>query len=363
MSILTTFLTGSNQGLLWAVMAIGVYISYRLLDFADLTVDGSFATGGSTAAIIVTSASEYIGESASRGMFIAIVALLAAVVSGGFAGLITGLLNTKLKIAPILSGIITMTGLYSVNMFIMGIGTGSLKSNLGMGSAGTLFTFARKIMPISLNWIVAIVAIIVVAIVMALLYWFCGTEIGSAMRATGNNEKMAKAQGINTQNSKILGLVLSNALVGLSGALVAFQQSNASVTMGVGAIVAGLAAIIIGESIIPDKFPFWARLLSLAIGSIIYRVIIAYIYWSDIDAEYVKLVTAVLVVLALCIPLIKDKIRLTNIKNGKTGNKKSDQADLTEDGAGGEVTGAVQETTAESESAMKDETSEEVRNA
>ncbi|MDE5755514.1 MAG: ABC transporter permease [Clostridia bacterium] len=322
-----TLLSGTNQGLLWAIMAIGVYISYRILDFADLTVEGSFATGGSTAAIVMTLCKDFVTKGSGQGILIAIVAMLIATIMGGLAGLVTGLLNTKLKIAPILAGILTMTGLYSVNMLIMGLGSGSAKSNLGLGSVGTLFTKIEDFMPIGRNWIIFIVGFLAVAAVIGMIYWFFGTELGSAMRATGNNEKMAKAQGINTQGSKILGLVLSNAFVALSGALITFQQSNSTNTMGVGSIVAGLAAIIIGEGIISGKFPFWARLLSIALGSVIYRIIISFIYLVGINAEYVKLLTAILVVVALSIPLIKDKLNKVSRKSKNGGNASTGDGD------------------------------------
>ncbi|MBD5086153.1 MAG: ABC transporter permease [Clostridiales bacterium] len=343
MAFFTTLLTGTNQGLLWAIMAIGVYISYRILDFADLTVEGSFATGGATAGIIMTFAKDFVAQGSAQGVFMAIIAILVATLMGGFAGLITGLLNTKLKIAPILSGILTMTGLYSINLLIMGLDSGTAKSNLGLGSIGTLFSKIQEFMPISMNWITFIVGIIAVAIVIAILYWFFGTEAGSAMRATGNNEKMAMAQGVNTQNSKILGLVISNAFVGLSGALVAFQQSNASVTMGVGSIVIGLAAIIIGESIFSAKFPFWVTLLSVAIGSVIYRIIISYIYLIGVNAEYVKLLTAILVVVALAIPLIKEKM-------GKSPRRLK-KGDNNTGGDGASVSDSIAQATADDTSA------------
>lgn len=324
--IFQTLLTGIDQGLLWAIMAIGVYISYRILDFADLTVEGSFATGGATAAITMTLCEGFVSKGSGQGVFIAIVAMLIAMIIGGLAGLVTGLLNTKLKIAPILSGILTMTALYSVNMFIMGLklGKGNALANLALDS--TLFTKISEFMPINRNWIIFIVGFIAVAIVVGLLYWFFGTETGSAMRATGNNEKMAMAQGINTQSSKILGLVLSNAFVALSGALIAFQQSNATNTMGVGSIVAGLAAIIIGESILSDKFPFWARLLSVALGSIIYRIIISFIYLTGINTDYVKILTSALVVVFLAIPLIKERVGKMQKKSNKK-RKKSNGGD------------------------------------
>lgn len=349
MVVLETLLSGTNQGLLWAIMAIGVYISYRILDFADLTVEGSFATGGATAAIMMTLCKDFVTKGSGQGILIAIVAMLLATIMGGLAGLVTGLLNTKLKIAPILAGILTMTGLYSVNMLIMGLGSGSAKSNLGLGSVGTLFTKIEEFMPIGRNWVIFIVGVLAVAIVIGIIYWFFGTETGSAMRATGNNEKMAKAQGISTQNSKILGLVLSNAFVALSGAMIAFQQNNATNTMGVGSIVAGLAAIIIGEGIISGKFPFWARLLSVALGSVIYRIIISFIYLVGINAEYVKLLTAILVVIALSIPLIKEKINKVSRKSKK--------------GDGNTPTGGEEEPVKEEKVEMNSDVSQELSEA
>ncbi len=315
MVFLETFLSGTNQGLLWAIMAIGVYISYRILDFADLTVEGSFATGGATAAIIMTLSKDFVKQGSGQGVLMAVVALLVAMILGGLAGLITGLLNTKLKIAPILSGILTMTGLYSINMLIMGLGSGNVKANLGLGSVGTLFTKISEFMPIGRNWVIFIVGLLAVAAVSV-----PKNQYISAMRATGNNEKMAKAQGINTQGSKILGLALSNAFVALSGAMITFQQNNATNTMGVGSIVAGLAAIIIGEGIISGKFPFWVRLISVALGSIIYRIIISFIYLAGVSPEYVKLLTAILVVVALSIPMIKDKVSKVSRKSKKDNN-------------------------------------------
>ena len=346
--IFQTLLTGIDQGLLWAIMAIGVYISYRILDFADLTVEGSFASGGATAAIVMTLCEDFIAKGTGQGIFISIVAMLIAMIVGALAGLVTGLLNTKLKIAPILSGILTMTALYSVNMFIMGLknGKGSALATLAMSD--TLFNLVEKFMPIGKSWIVFIVGFIIVAIVVGILYWFFGTEAGSAMRATGNNEKMAMAQGINTQSSKIIGLMLSNAFVALSGALVAFQSSNASNTMGVGSIVAGLAAIIIGESIISGKFPFWARLLSVVLGSVIYRVIISYIYLTGINTDYVKILTSALVIVFLSIPLIKEKVGKTS-RNGKNKGKKpksgniDGQENVVENTVGGENSDISQE--------------------
>ncbi len=308
-AIFSTLLTSSNQGLLWAVMAIGVYISYRILDFADLTVEGSLTSGGAIAAMIMTMSKEFVSQGAAQSIFMSIVSLLVAMIVGAFAGMITGLLNTKLKIAPILSGILTMTGLYTINMLIMGAGVGEPSNSLAFSGVNSLFAEFTKLLSIPKNYVGLIFGLLFAAAIIAVLYWFFGTEVGSAMRATGNNERMAKAQGINTERYKILGLMVSNAFVALSGALIAHWSGNASVTMGTGSIVIGLAAIIIGESIISSKFQFWATLASVAIGSIIYRIIIAFIMLAGLQAAYTNLLTAVLIVAALSIPIIKQKIK------------------------------------------------------
>lgn len=320
----STLLTSGNQGLLWAVMAIGVYISYRILDFADLTVEGSLASGGAIAAMIMTMSKEFVSQGAAQSIFMSVVSLIVAMAVGAVAGLITGLLNTKLKIAPILAGILTMTGLYTINMLIMGAGKGDPSNSLAFSGVDTLFSKFTSILTIPKNYVGLILGVLFGAGIIALLYWFFGTEVGSAMRATGNNERMAKAQGINTERYKILGLMVSNAFVALSGALIAHWSGNASVTMGTGSIVIGLAAIIIGESIISSKFPFWARLLSVAIGSIIYRIIIAFIMLAGLQAAYTNLLTAVLIIAALSIPVIKQKVK-GKVKFGKGKNQKSEQ--------------------------------------
>lgn len=283
-----TLLGGLNQGLLWAVMAIGVFITFRLLDFADLTCEGSFALGGAVAAVMIQNNSWH-----------GITACLIALLAGAAAGLITALLHTKLKIAPILSGIITLTALYSVTFITMGN-----KSSIGLINVPVFYAVFGEMK--SMYSILIMGAICVVAIIGA-CYWFFGTEIGSAIRATGANEKMCRAQGINTDNTKIIGLMLSNALIALSGALVAQSQGTTSWSLGQGAIVAGLASVIIGEVLIPANSNFAVTLTGVVIGSIIYRIIYAIVYYVGLPTEYIKLCTAVLVVIALCLPMIKAK--------------------------------------------------------
>lgn len=282
----TVLLGGLNQGLLWGVMAIGVYITYRLLDFADLTCEGSFALGGAVAATLIQ-------NSGWHGITACFIALLA----GAGCGLVTALLHTKLKIAPILSGIITLTALYSVTLITM-----DNKAAIGLLNVPVFYTVFGNMMS---RYSILIMGAICIVAVIGACYWFFGTEIGSAIRATGANEKMCRAQGINTDNTKIIGLVLSNALIALSGALVAQEQGTASWTTGQGAIVAGLAAVIIGETIIPSNSNFAITLTGVVIGSIVYRIIYALVYYVGLPTEYIKLSTAVLVVIALCLPAIK----------------------------------------------------------
>ena len=267
-------------------MAIGVFITFRLLDFADLTCEGSFALGGAVAAVLVNNN----GWDGNLACFIALLA-------GGGAGLVTAILHTKLKIAPILSGIITLTALYSVALIVMGN-----KSSVPVTPDDAFYTALGGMKAI---YSTLILGLICVAAVIGACYWFFGTEVGSAIRATGMNERMSRAQGVNTDVAKIIGLVISNALIALSGALVAQSQGAASWSLGQGAIVAGLAAVIIGENIVPAKSNFAVLLLGVTFGSIIYRIIYALVYFANMPTEYIKLCTAVLVVIALCLPMIK----------------------------------------------------------
>lgn len=275
-----------SQGVLWGIMTLGVYVTYKVLDFADLTVDGSFALGGAVSAVFFV-----------NGMN-PFLSLLMAFIAGGLAGLVTGLLNTKLKIPGILAGILTMIALYSVNIRIMG------KSNLPFGKMPTMVT-CLDFLGFSKVTTALVLGVVFSAIIIALMYWFFGTEIGCAIRATGNNEKMVRAQGVNTDTMKIIGLVISNALVALSGAMVSQSQGYADVGMGTGTIVIGLASVIIGEVVMGKHFGFWYLLASVVVGSVIYRIIIAVVLQLGLETSDLKLLTAIIVAVALSVPVMK----------------------------------------------------------
>lgn len=274
------------QGLIWGIMAIGVYLTYRILDFADLTVDGSFGTGGAVLVMCTL-----------NGMNI-YVALLLAFAAGCLAGLATGIFHTVFGIPPILAGILTQLALYSINLDIMG------KSN-------QVISVDKYNLLVSLRFInkSIIVGLIVTAIIIAVLYWFFGTELGHSIRATGNNQNMSKANGINTNVNKVIALVLSNGIVALSGALLAQYQGFADINMGRGAIVIGLAAVIIGEVIFGKIFKNFAlRLLSAVIGGVIYYIVITFVIAAGLPANDLKLFSALVVAVFLGIPYWKNKV-------------------------------------------------------
>lgn len=280
------------QGLLWGIMTLGVYLTFRILNIADMTCDGSFALGGSTCAILIT-----------KGVN-PLVAILVSFLTGLIAGLATALMHTKLKIHEILAGILSMIALYSINIRIMG------RSNTPLLGVDTMMTKMQDAFHISPNIASFIIGLIFGIALIAFLYWFCGTEIGSCIRATGNNEKMVRAMGVDTDKMKILGLMLSNGLIALSGALVAQQQGYGDVGMGTGTIVIGLASIILGESIFSyfnKRFAFYVTLLSILLGSVVYRLIIAIVLQLGLKSSDLKLLTAVIVVIALAIPVVKSK--------------------------------------------------------
>ncbi len=277
-------------GLLWAMVTIGVYISYRLLDIADLTVEGSITLGASaTAALIAGGANP-------------LLATLGGMLAGGLAGLLTGMLHTRLGIPALLSGILSMIALYSVNIRVMG-GT----ANVSLLRAKSVFTpllehgFGKNPAAIS-------VGTAVVVVVSAVICWFFSTAVGNAVRATGSNADMARAQGIHTGNMKLLGLVISNALIGLAGGLIAQYQGFSDVQMGAGAIVIGLASLFIGE-VLFGKGKLWRVMLSLVLGSVLYRVIIALVLELGMPATDLKFFTAATVALALCLPKLKQGMK------------------------------------------------------
>ncbi|QEH67237.1 ABC transporter permease [Cellulosilyticum sp. ST5] len=290
MNILLAIVGAISQGVLWGLMTLGVYITFKILDFPDMTVDGSFALGGAVSAILVV-----------KGVN-PWLAILPAMCAGMIAGAVTGLLHTKVKIPGILAGILTMLALYSINVRIQG------QANIPLLGERTVISTLGEVIQTSTNNLALIIGLIVSVGIVAVLYWFFGTELGSSIRATGNNEYMVRALGVNTDKMKIIGLMLSNALVALSGAFVSQSQGFADVGMGQGAIVIGLASIIIGEVIFGNRFNFAYKLASIIGGSIIYRIIIAVVLQLGMQSTDLKLLTAVIVAIALGIPVMKKKL-------------------------------------------------------
>ena len=283
------------QGLIWGIMAIGVYITFRILDVADLTVDGTMATGGA-AFIMLTMAGVPLP-----------LALLGSFLAGVLAGLVTGLFHTMCGIPAILAGILTQLALYSVNLRIMG------QANRPVSSRQyDLLVDQQSVRSLSLDNPILVVALFIIAII-ALLYWFFGTELGASLRSTGSNPNMSRAHGINTDFTKVLGLMLSNGLVALSSALLAQYQGFADVNMGRGAIVIGLAAVIIGEVIFGKLFHNFAlKLLAVAVGSILYYLVYQVVIWLGLNTDDMKLITALIVALFLALPYWKS--RYTHVK-------------------------------------------------
>lgn len=309
-SLLNSMPGAAAQGLIWGIMAIGVYITYRILDVADLTVDGSLATGGAVCVVLTLNGVP------------AWLAVLAAVLAGLLAGLVTGLLHTACGIPAILAGILTQLALYSVNLRIMGYGTGGGKANLPVSvDKYQLVVSSRHVRTLGLKNPIFVLVIICIALV-ALLYWFFGTEIGCSIRATGANRNMSRAQGINTNVTTVLGLMISNGLVALAGALLSQYQGFSDINMGRGAIVIGLAAVIIGEVIFVKVFRNFALKLTAAIiGAIIYYVVIQFVLRLGLSTDDLKLLTALVVALFLTVPYWKGKyFTRPTVKKGGNNN-------------------------------------------
>lgn len=286
-----------SQGLIWGIMAIGVYITYKILDVADLTVDGSLCTGGATCIILIVNGKPIW------------FALLCAIIVGAIAGLVTGLFITKFGIPAILAGILTQLALYSINLHIMGFNTSSFsKSNLPVSvDKYNLIVSSRYVRELSLRNPMFVILIFVV-LTIAILYWFFGTELGSSIRATGANVQMARAQGINTDKTKVIGLVISNSIVAFSGALLSQYQGFSDINMGRGSIVIGLAAVIIGEVIFSKVFKNFAlKLSACVIGAIVYYSVIQFVLKLGLSTDDLKLLTAVVVAIFLAIPYWKSK--------------------------------------------------------
>ena len=274
-----------SLGLIWGVMAIGVFITYKVLDFADLTVDGSICTGGAVCAVMMAAGIN------------AWVAVLVAVIAGALAGFVTGIFHTLLGIPAILSGILTQLILWSVNLKIMG------QANTVVDTRNSYVIVTQ----LQAGWAILIMFGFLVVIVGG-LYWFFGTEAGCGIRATGNNPNMSRAQGINVNLNKIIGLVISNALVALAGALLAQYQGFADINMGRGAIVIGLAAVIIGEAIVTRiSRNFAVQLAGVVLGGIIYYIVYQFVIWLEIDTEYLKMLSAIVVAVFLAVPYWKKK--------------------------------------------------------
>lgn len=293
MSFLSALPGAAAQGIIWGIMAIGVYITFRVLDIADLTVDGSFGTGGAVLVMCTIS-----------GMNI-YLAMLFAFLAGCLAGLATGIFHTVFGIPAILAGILTQLALYSINLRILG------------GKANQTVSARNYKLIVSLGEInkSLIVGLVFSVVIIAILYWFFGTELGHSIRATGNNQAMARANGINTNINKIIGLVLSNGLVALAGALLSQYQGFADVNMGRGAIVIGLAAVIIGEVVLGKIFKNFAlRLFACVVGGIIYYIVITIVLRLGLNANDLKLFSALVVAMFLGVPYWKNKVSAKKVK-------------------------------------------------
>ena len=299
MSLITALPGAAAQGLIWGIMAIGVYITFRILDIADLTVDGTLCTGGAVCIMMMLSGHNVW------------ISMLAATGAGLLAGLATGIFHTFMGIPAILAGILTQLSLYSVNLKIMG------KANQAINvDKFNLLVSLRRVKGVSLTQNTLFIVAIMIVILIAILYWFFGTELVCSLRATGCNPSMSRAQGINTDRNKVLALMLSNGLVALSGALLTQYQGFADINMGRGSIVIGLAAVIIGEAIFSRIFRNFAlKLLSVVFGSILYYLVLQVVIWMGIDTDLLKMLSALVVALFLAFPYWKGKY-FTKAKQG-----------------------------------------------
>ena len=299
MSLFTALPGAAAQGLIWGIMAIGVYITFRILDIADLTVDGTLCTGGAVCIMMMLSGHNVW------------ISMLAATGAGLLAGFATGIFHTFMGIPAILAGILTQLSLYSVNLKIMG------KANQAINvDKFNLLVSLRRVKGVSLTQNTLFIVAIMIVILIAILYWFFGTELGCSLRATGCNPSMSRAQGINTDRNKVLALMLSNGLVALSGALLTQYQGFADINMGRGSIVIGLAAVIIGETIFSRIFRNFAlKLLSVVFGSILYYLVLQVVIWMGIDTDLLKMLSALVVALFLAFPYWKGKY-FTKAKQG-----------------------------------------------
>jgi len=303
MNLLESMPGALGQGLIWGIAAIGIYITYKIMDIADLTVDGSLATGGAVCVMLVTQAKMNI-----------FLAMFIAMLVGMLTGFVTGIFHTFMGIPAILAGILTQYGLYSVNLKILGKANQAL--NVDKYDLIASSRYVKDLNPLK-NTI--LISAIIVLCVIAILYWFFGTEIGAALRATGCNEGMARAQGINTNVTKVLGLMISNGLVALSGAMLCQYQGNADISMGRGAIVIGLAAVVIGAAVFKFFDNFALMLLATVFGAIIYYIVLQVVVWLRIDTDLFKLLSAVVIAVFLAAPYLKKQYFTKGVKVVKEG--------------------------------------------
>lgn len=298
-SLLNSMPSGVAQGIIWGIMALGLYITFRLLDVADLSVDGTFTTGGAVTVMLLLA-----GWNPWAAMLVAFLAGMAA-------GTVTGLLHTKLGIPSILSGILTQFALYSVNLAIMGF-----TANKAISVDKYTMAISSRNIPSAI-----ITGLLIAAVLIALMYWFFGTETGAAMRATGCNPEMSKAQGINIDVMKVLGLAVSNAIVAFSGGLMAQYQGFADINMGRGAIVIGLAAVIIGEvigdALLGKHLNFAGRLSFVTVGGIIYYLVIIVVLWLKLNSNLLRLFTAIIVAVFLAVPNLRQQAKSSFRRAGK----------------------------------------------
>ena len=300
MALISALPGAAAQGLIWGIMAIGVYITFRTLDIADLTVDGTMCTGGAVCIMMMMNGHNVW------------VAMLAAFIAGMLAGFATGFFHTFMGIPAILSGILIQLALWSVNLKIMG------KSNQALNvDKYNLLVSLRYIKGVSIFKNTIVIVAIMIVVLIAILYWFFGTELGCSIRATGCNSNMARAQGINTNFNKVLGLMISNGLVALSSALLAQYQGFADINMGRGAIVIGLAAVIIGEAIFGRIFRNFAlTLLSVGFGAVIYYLVLQVVIWLGVDTDLLKMFSAIVVAIFLAIPYWKSRYFAKPVRRG-----------------------------------------------
>ena len=311
---------GVAQGLIWGIMAIGVYLTYKILDIADLTVDGTMCTGGAVCVMMITT-----GHSVP-------VALLCAFLAGMAAGMVTGLLHTAMGIQALLAGILTQLALYSINLKIMGWGTGAGRANQAISvDKYNLVVSSRYLFDGTYPWYKSPIlwGAIFCAVIILILYWFFGTELGCSIRATGANPNMSRAQGINVDRNKVFGLMLSNGIVALSSALYSQYQGFTDVNAGRGAIVIGLAAVIIGDVIFSRIFRnFGLKLLAVVLGSIIYYIVMQVVLWLKLDSDMFKLLSAAIVAVFLAVPYWKGKYFRASVKPAAAENEVKDGGEI-----------------------------------